>query len=103
MQTIFERKPKQVSGWQMPFVSRDEKWPAWETVPHPGWLQDALQKRKIKLESFPSLDHWVMRLELPGKKVIYCFAGSWITCDENGALMARKPEEMTEDWDVVPA
>lgn len=101
MQSQFTRKPKQVSGWQMPFVPNDQEID-WEGTPHPGWLQQALQSRKLKLESFPSIEHCVMRLELPGKKVIYAYAGSWITCDENGALMARKPEEMDEDWDRVP-
>lgn len=102
MQTQFDRKPKRVSGWEMPFVLKTDDWPLWTNIPHPGWLQDALQRRVLKLESFPSIDHWVMRVELPGKKVIYAYAGSWITCDENGALMARRPEEMDEDWEVVP-
>lgn len=102
MQTEFDRKPKRVSGWQMPYIDRDTEL-EWNDLPHPGWIQDALQKRKLKLESFPSLEHWVMRIELPGKKVIYAYAGSWVTCDENGALMARKPEEMEEDWEAVVA
>lgn len=101
MQTQFDRKPKRISAWQVPIIQRDDEWD-WEKIPHPGWIQDALQKRLIQVEQFPSITHWIVRVQLPGKKVKYAFDGGWVTCDDEGVLDALSSDEIDRDWDKVP-
>lgn len=99
MHAQFDLKPKRVSAWQMPGVPADQPFAVENDIP--GWLNDKINSRLCKLGSYPSIPMWTMRLELPGKKVKYAYAGWWITCDDTGAINTFDDAEMQESWTQV--